>query len=121
VCYAVVVALVRLGGKRTLANVDEFDLVITIAIGSLVGTAMLSREVALADVVVGMAPPSELACGWSKAAMIGFEIPWTRSALCAIQAVAIEPPQRRAMSRLVNALFAYLSGSMALFFDPSVE
>src|SRR5262245_50018439 len=51
--------------------------------------------------------------------MIGFEIPWTRSALCAIQAVAIEPPWRRAMSRLVNALFAHFRDSMALFFHPS--
>src|SRR5437867_6464696 len=51
--------------------------------------------------------------------MIGFEIPWTRSALCAIQAVAIEPPRFCAMSRLVNALFTHFRGSMALFFHPS--
>src|SRR3989475_6804845 len=63
-----------------------------------------------------MAPPSELACGWSNFAMIGLEIPWTWRALCAIQAVAIEPPRFCAMSRLVNALFAHFRGSMALFF-----
>src|SRR2546425_6776826 len=66
-----------------------------------------------------MAPPSELACGWSNFAMIGLEIPWTWRALCAIQAVAIEPPRFCAMSRLVNALFAHFRGSMALFFHPS--
>jgi hypothetical protein len=31
VCYVVVVALLRLGGNRTLAQMDEFDLVVTIA------------------------------------------------------------------------------------------
>src|SRR5881296_1749484 len=66
-----------------------------------------------------MAPPSELACGWSNFAMIGLEIPWTWRALCAIQAVAIEPPRFCAMSRLVNALFAHFRGSMALFFHRS--
>src|SRR5437879_9648987 len=66
-----------------------------------------------------MAPPSELACGWSNLAMIGLEIPWTRRALCAIQVVAIEPPRFCAMSRLVNALFAHFRGSMALFFHLS--
>src|SRR5438132_12759892 len=66
-----------------------------------------------------MAPPSELACGWSNFAMIGLEIPWTWRGLCAIQAVAIEPPRFCAMSRLVNALFAHFRGSMALFFHPS--
>src|SRR3989442_13817945 len=66
-----------------------------------------------------MAPPSELACGWSNFAMIGLEIPWTWMAMCAIQAVAIEPPRFCAMSRLVNALFAHFRGSMALFFHLS--
>src|SRR3989442_11054020 len=63
-----------------------------------------------------MAPPSELACGWSNFAMIGLEIPWTWRALCAIQAVAIEPPRFFAMSRLFNALFAHFRGSVGLFF-----
>src|SRR2546428_14157577 len=63
-----------------------------------------------------MAPPSELACGWSNFAMIGLEIPWTWRALCAIQAVAIEPPRVCAMSRLFNALFAHFRGSMGPFF-----
>src|SRR3989442_12939364 len=66
-----------------------------------------------------MAPPSELACGWSNFAMIGLEIPWTWRALCAIQALAIELPRFCAMSRLVNALFAHFRGSMALFFHLS--
>jgi uncharacterized membrane protein YcaP (DUF421 family) len=55
VCYVVVVALVRIAGKRTLANMDEFDLVVTIAIGSLIGNAMLARDVALPEIVVGIA------------------------------------------------------------------
>jgi hypothetical protein len=36
-----------------------------------------------------------------------------------IQSVAIEPPCRRAQSRLVNALFAHFRDSMAVFFHPS--
>jgi hypothetical protein len=44
IAYAVVIVLLRFGGKRTLANVDEFDLGVTIAIGSMSGTAMLSQD-----------------------------------------------------------------------------
>src|SRR6185503_10404936 len=62
---------------------------------------------------------SELAWGWSKRAMIGLQFPWTRSVLCAIQAVAIEPPRRRVRKRPNTAFLAHLRDSVAALFHLS--
>src|SRR2546428_14190965 len=56
-----------------------------------------------------MAPPSELACGWSNFAMIGFEIPWNLRALCAIQAVVHEPFRVFGVSRVFQPPFPHLT------------
>jgi uncharacterized membrane protein YcaP (DUF421 family) len=51
--YSALVLLVRASGKRTLAKMNAFDLVVTIALGSTFATALLSADVALAEVVLG--------------------------------------------------------------------
>lgn len=53
--YLALVIMVRLYGKRTLAKMNAFDLVVTVAIGSTLATALLSRDVALAEAVVAFA------------------------------------------------------------------
>jgi uncharacterized membrane protein YcaP (DUF421 family) len=47
--YASLVLLLRLSGKRTLAKLNAFDLVVTVALGSTLATVLLNRSVALAD------------------------------------------------------------------------
>jgi uncharacterized membrane protein YcaP (DUF421 family) len=47
--YAVVVLLLRLTGKRALAKMNAFDLVVTVALGSTLATTLLSERVALAE------------------------------------------------------------------------
>jgi uncharacterized membrane protein YcaP (DUF421 family) len=47
--YAGLVLLVRLAGKRTLAKMNAFDLVVTVALGSTLATILLSEDVALAE------------------------------------------------------------------------
>jgi uncharacterized membrane protein YcaP (DUF421 family) len=47
--YAILVAVLRTTGKRTLAKMNAFDLVVTVAIGSTLATILLSRDVALAE------------------------------------------------------------------------
>jgi uncharacterized membrane protein YcaP (DUF421 family) len=47
--YAILVGVLRTTGKRTLAKMNAFDLVVTVALGSTLATILLSRDVALAE------------------------------------------------------------------------
>jgi len=53
--YAALIALVRVAGKRTLAKMNAFDLVVTVALGSTLATILLSEDVALAEGVAAFA------------------------------------------------------------------
>lgn len=50
--YAALVLVLRLSGKRSLAKLNAFDLVVTVALGSTLATVLLSKDVALAEGVV---------------------------------------------------------------------
>lgn len=47
--YAFLVVVLRISGKRTLAKMNAFDLVVTVALGSTLATILLSRDVSLAE------------------------------------------------------------------------
>jgi uncharacterized membrane protein YcaP (DUF421 family) len=49
VAYAVLVVVIRVAGKRTLGRFNAFDLVVTVALGSVLATALLSSDVSLAE------------------------------------------------------------------------
>jgi len=53
--YAAIIILLRIGGKRTLAKMNVFDFVMTIAIGSMLATIILSRNIALIEGILGLA------------------------------------------------------------------
>lgn len=53
--YAVLILVLRISGKRTLAKMNAFDLIVTVALGSTLSTILLSRDVPLADGVVALA------------------------------------------------------------------
>lgn len=55
IMYVAVVAFVRLSGKRTTSQMNGFDWVVTVAMGSLVASGIISRSVPLADAVVAIA------------------------------------------------------------------
>ena len=46
------VLLLRISGKRTLAKLNAFDLVVTVALGSTLATVLLNRSVALIEGLV---------------------------------------------------------------------
>ena len=52
--YASLVILLRISGKRTLAKMNAFDLVVTVALGSTLATILLSKEVSLASGVAAL-------------------------------------------------------------------
>ena len=53
--YVAVVAILRISGKRTLAKMNAFDLVVTVALGSTLSSILLSKDVALLEGVLGLA------------------------------------------------------------------
>ncbi len=50
--YAALIVLLRTSGKRALAKLNAFDFVVTIALGSILATILLSQDVALAEGVL---------------------------------------------------------------------
>ena len=47
--YIGLIALLRASGKRTLAKMNAFDLVVTVSLGSTLATLLLSKTVTLAE------------------------------------------------------------------------
>ncbi|MFQ4139788.1 DUF421 domain-containing protein [Nodosilinea sp. PGN35] len=58
--YLALIVLLRLSGKRTLSKWNAFDFVVTVALGSILATVLLSTDVPLAQGVVGLG----LLIGW---------------------------------------------------------
>jgi uncharacterized membrane protein YcaP (DUF421 family) len=53
--YAALVLILRVSGKRTLAELNAFDLVVTVALGSTLATVLLSEDVTLAEGLLAFA------------------------------------------------------------------
>jgi uncharacterized membrane protein YcaP (DUF421 family) len=66
--YAALVTTLRLSGKRTLAKLNAFDLVVTVALGSSLASVLLSSDVALAQGVTAFATlvVLQFAVAWSS-------------------------------------------------------
>lgn len=53
--YVALVVFLRVAGPRTLAKMNAFDLVVTVALGSTLATVLLAKDVALAEGVLAFA------------------------------------------------------------------
>ena len=53
--YVAVIAVVRANGLRSLAKMSSFDFVMSVAVGSIVASTLLSKSPSVADGVVGVA------------------------------------------------------------------
>jgi len=47
--YALLVVVIRLSGKRTLSQLNAFDFIVTVALGSTLATILLSSDVSWAE------------------------------------------------------------------------
>lgn len=52
--YGSLILVLRLSGKRTLAKMNAFDLVVTVALGSTLATILLNKDVTLAQGVLAL-------------------------------------------------------------------
>jgi uncharacterized membrane protein YcaP (DUF421 family) len=76
--YVSVFVAVRLAGRRTVSQMSAFDFVVTIAIGSLVATTILSSEISYAT---GMSAIASLLIGQQLVALIRRSLPGVASIL----------------------------------------
>jgi uncharacterized membrane protein YcaP (DUF421 family) len=53
--YTWLLIIIRLTGKRTLAQLNAFDLIVSVALGSTLASVLLSSDVALAEGAVALA------------------------------------------------------------------
>lgn len=53
--YFALIVLLRVSGNRTLSKMNAFDLIVTVALGSTLATALLTEQVALAEGILGFA------------------------------------------------------------------
>ncbi|WP_372727390.1 DUF421 domain-containing protein [Nocardioides sp.] len=78
--YAALVLLLRLSGKRTLAKLNAFDFVITVAFGSTLATIFLSTDVSWVEGVVAL---GMLALLQFLAAVVASRVPGGRALVTA--------------------------------------
>jgi uncharacterized membrane protein YcaP (DUF421 family) len=71
--YVTVVVLLRLSGKRTLAKLNAFDWVVSVAFGSTLATILLSSDVSWAEGATALALLAALqfAVAWTTARLPG--------------------------------------------------
>ena len=55
VSYATLVAVLRLSGKRTLSQLNAFDFIVTVALGSTLATILLSSDVSYVEGLAALA------------------------------------------------------------------
>jgi uncharacterized membrane protein YcaP (DUF421 family) len=81
--YFVLVLFLRIAGKRTLSKMNAFDLVVTVALGSILANVLLSPDVALAEGLLALA----LLIG------LQFVITWTSVRVPAVQKLIKATPR----------------------------
>ncbi|WP_104116218.1 DUF421 domain-containing protein [Arthrobacter sp. B1805] len=54
VAYGTLIGVLRLSGKRTFSQLNAFDFIITVALGSTLATILLSSDVAYAEGITGL-------------------------------------------------------------------
>lgn len=67
--YAILIVVLRAAGKRALAKLNAFDLVVTVALGSTLATVLLSKDVALAEGALAFAMLAGLQYGVARASI----------------------------------------------------
>ncbi len=69
--YIILIVFLRLTGKRTLSKMNAFDLVITVSLGSTLATALLNKDVSLADgaLAFGLLTGLQFVVTWSSVRM----------------------------------------------------
>jgi uncharacterized membrane protein YcaP (DUF421 family) len=67
--YAALILMLRLAGKRSLAKLNAFDLVVTVALGSTLATVLLTKDVPFAEGALAFAMLAALQWAVARASL----------------------------------------------------
>ncbi len=85
--YVALILILRFSGKRSLAKLNAFDLVVTVALGSTLATILLSQQVTLAEGVLAFAMLAGLQWIVSR---VSIASPWFRKLVRANPRLLVE-------------------------------
>ena len=91
--YAGVIAILRTSGKRTLAKMNAFDLVVTVALGSTLASTLLSKDVALFEGLLALV----------VLALLQFVIAWGSVRWRWVEEIAKSKPRRLLTNGVIDA------------------
>ena len=80
--YVAIVLLLRVSGKRTLAKMNAFDFIVTVALGSCLASVALSKSIPLADGVAA----------FSLFILLQYALTWLSVRSKAVQALITNSP-----------------------------
>jgi len=88
--YVWLIAMLRMSGKRTLAQLNAFDFNLTVALGSTLATVALSNSVAWSEgaLALGLLVGLQFVVAWSSV-----HVPWVRSAVTSAPTVLLRDGQ----------------------------
>ncbi len=95
--YAWLVLLLRVSGKRTLSQLNAFDFIVTVALGSIMASVILSSTVAWTE---GAAALTTLAVLQFAAAWASTRVDWVRTALTSQPTVLLRDGQMNTVAML---------------------
>lgn len=95
--YAWLVVLLRVSGKRTLSQLNAFDFIVTVALGSIMASVILSSTVAWTE---GAAALTALAVLQFVAAWASTRVNWDRTALTSQPTVLLRDGQMNTAAML---------------------
>ena len=96
--YLWLIAILRVSGKRTLAQLNAFDFIVTVALGSTLATVVLSSPVAWVEGALALALLAvlQLVVAW-----VSVHVRWVRDAVTSTPTVLLRDgiPDRDALTR----------------------
>ena len=119
VAYVTLILLLRMTGKRTLAKLNAFDWVVSVALGSTLATILLSSDVSWAEGATALALLAGLQL---VVARVTTWLPWSRAVITAEPSLLLEDGRaleeamqrhRISLSELRQAVRATGSGDMS--------
>ena len=104
--YLTLVVILRLSGKRTLAKLNAFDFVVTVALGSTLATIVLSADVSWSEgaVALGALAVLQLLVAWATSRVPGIRSVVTASPTCLVLDGRVDPAAVRAQRVTVAEL-----------------
>lgn len=125
--YVLLIITLRVSGKRTLSQVNDFDFVVTVALGSTLATILLSKHVSWAEGATALVllAALQLLVAWLSTRWPPFRRAVTSHAVLLVSEGVPDPEQihanRLIESQVVQAVRSGRYGDVSLFAAVALE